>query len=81
MVQIIVTNTTIEVSGHSKNLCNIISATIQFYCSLVKVVDYKAEHGFLFCQFEENEILDKLIEFLKSFKTSEIYINDRRVKK
>lgn len=83
MIQINITDTSIEIKGHTTtNICNVVSAISQYVCSNLELEFYKCEYGYLKATFKDNYIskllLKNLVRFIADLNYTGIYLIDER---
>nr|WP_241635661.1 hypothetical protein [Fusobacterium gastrosuis] len=83
MIQINITDTSIEIKGHTAtSICNVVSAVAQYMCSNLELEFYKCEYGYLKTIFKDNYIskllLKNFIRFITDLNYTGIYLTDER---
>lgn len=85
MIQINITDTSIEIKGHTAtSVCNAVSAVAQYMCSNLELEFYKCEYGYLKATFKDSYIskllLKNFVRFITDLNYTGIYlINERRM--
>lgn len=83
MIQINITDTSIEIKGHTTtNICNVVSAISQYMCSNLELEFYKCEYGYLKATFKDSYIskllLKNFVRFITDLNYTGIYLTDER---
>ncbi|MDD7411165.1 hypothetical protein [Fusobacterium gastrosuis] len=83
MVQINITDTSIEIKGHTAtSVCNAVSAVAQYMCSNLELDFYKCEYGYLKATFKDSYIskllLKNFVRFITDLNYTGIYLIDER---
>lgn len=83
MIRINITDTSIEIKGHTKtSVCNAVSAVAQYMCSNLELEFYKCEYGYLKAIFKRTDIskflINNFVKFIIDLNFTGIYLVDER---